>query len=189
MSADQSHNAQQWMTNWIEQVVVGEGLCPFARHSLSTLRVFATKSTTPAAVLMDVQRELNVLLNEPATKVSTSILVVPAGLDDFTVYLDMLELIELALEDTGLRGEIQVASFHPDYCFEGATDDDPANWTNRSPVPAFHFLREEHVSEARSRHDGVESIPQRNINHFRSLGLGHVKAMLRACYGVDDVSD
>ena len=182
------HDAVRWMKNWIAHVVIGESLCPFARASWKSTRIIATKSAEPEALLRDVENELDRLIKTPEDRLSTTVMVVPHALYHFTDYLDMLALIEMAIEDAGLCGEIQVASFHPQYQFDGTDVDDPANWTNRSPVPAFHFLREDHVADARAKYHEIEKVPARNIAHFRALGRTRVQSMLDSCFAEDGES-
>lgn len=95
--------------------------------------------------------------------------VVENGLASFTEYLDFLSLLENVIAETGLEGIIQIASFHPDYCFEGESQDDPANRTNRSPYPMFHLIREVSLEKAIAKHPDPQSIPERNIALLREM--------------------
>jgi len=85
------------------------------------------------------------------------------------------------ISDEGFEGVIQLASFHPDYCFEGAPDDDAANYTNRSPYPMLHLIREQSLEEALEQFDQAELIPERNIAFARALGTPSLAAQLKAC--------
>ncbi len=154
---------------WIEEVVVGLNLCPFARPVMARLRVVESEAADLEALLYDLQAELSALVSTPPAELPTTVLVVPHFLADFHDYLDALEVVEAALVDAELEGVIQVASFHPDYVFADAEPDDPANRTNRSPLPAFHLIREEDVAAAVASHPDPECIPARNVALMRRL--------------------
>jgi uncharacterized protein len=148
---------------WVESVVIGLHLCPFARAALPATRVIAVP---PGA------RALDVVLDEAAhldteRVTATTLVVVPEGLADFEDYLDALAEIEGLLSAAGYDGILQIASFHPDYVFADAEPDDPANGTNRSPWPVFHLLREADVSAAVDRHPDPAGIPARNQELLR----------------------
>lgn len=162
---------------WIERVVVGLSLCPFARPVLPRLRVAVTDADDLEALLGALVDELQRLVDTDPEALPTTVLVVPDGLADFDAYLDALALVEAALADTGLDGEIQVASFHPRYRFDGVPPDDPANYSNRSPYPMFHLLREADVSRAVDTHPDPEGIPTRNIERLRALGADAIRAL------------
>lgn len=166
---------------WLERVVIGEGLCPFARPVADRLRITVSTATELDGLIEDLAAELQRLLDSPAGALPTTILAIPHMLADFEDYLDALEVAEAVLADAGLEGEIQIASFHPDYRFADAPPDDPAHSTNRSPVPLFHLLREEDVEQALATHPDPEAIPARNQAHFRALGAADVARRLAAC--------
>lgn len=163
---------------WIEQVVVGHDLCPFARPVLDRVRYVVSEARDLEALLTDLAAELEALVNAAPARRPTTVLVVPHMLADFSDYLDAVELVDAVLADSGLEGEVQVASFHPEYRFADAPADDPAHYTNRSPYPLLHLLREDEVSRAVDAHPDVEAIPERNVAHFRALGLEAVRALL-----------
>ena len=100
----------------------------------------------------------------------------------FDDYLDFLELAEALLLEQDYEGIYQLASFHPDYCFEGAKQDDPANYTNRSPYPMLHLLRESSIELALASYPHPENIPQKNIKSLRELGLTKIQSLLAGCY-------
>jgi len=114
--------------------------------------------------------------------IETTLLIYANAFKVFDDYLDFLALAEELLIDQGYEGIYQLASFHPNYCFDGASLDDPANYTNRSPYPMLHLLRETSIERAVSSYPDVENIPQRNIALTRQLGLDKVKTLLAACY-------
>lgn len=166
---------------WVQGVVIGHGLCPFARPVAARLRYAISRAGDLEALLVDLAAELTHLLQTPPATLPTSLLIVPGLLADFDDYLDALALIEAAVEHAGLAGVIQVASFHPDYRFADAPADDPAHYSNRSPWPMFHLLREDDVTHAVASHPDPEGIPQRNIAHLRALGGPRLAAELAAC--------
>jgi hypothetical protein len=111
--------------------------------------------------------------------IQTTLLVFPLGFDDFEKYLDMLELANSLVAQGGYGGVYQLASFHPNYCFDGEDENDPANYTNRSPYPILHILRESSVEAALKRYPQPESIPENNIAKARQLGAEFLQGLLR----------
>lgn len=168
--------------HWVHGVVIGHGLCPFAGPVATRLRYSISRARTLEALLTDLAAELTHLIQTASGALPTTLLVVPEMLEDFDDYLDALALAEAALEHAGLDGVIQVASFHPDYRFADAPEDDAAHYSNRSPWPMFHLLREDDVAHAVSTHPDPHGIPDRNVAHLRALGVGHLAAELAACH-------
>lgn len=120
-----------------------------------------------------------------STDVETTLLIFPHHFADFEDYLDLLDLAEALAEEQGYEGIYQIASFHPDYCFAGALPDDPANFTNRSPYPMLHLLREESVTRAVENFPDPEGIPERNMAFARDKGLKHMQLLWAACLNTD----
>lgn len=154
---------------WVERVVVGLDLCPFAAKPLEEARVRfrATDARTPERLASDLAEELSRLDREPPTALETTLLIHPHVLPDFEAFNHFLDVVDVLLEQLALVGEIQVVGFHPDYRFAGAPADDPANATNRSPHPMLHLLREESVSAAIRAHPDPGGIPARNAEKLR----------------------
>lgn len=167
---------------WVEEIVVGEGLCPFARPVLHRMRITVSEATALEPLLTDLGRELERLVETPSGLLPTTLVAAPRMLDDFEDYLDALEIAQALLSGAGLDGVIQLASFHPDYRFADAPADDPANATNRSPVPLFHLLREDDVQAALETYPDPEAIPERNQRRFRALGHEAIRALLAGCW-------
>lgn len=165
---------------WLNEVVVGLNLCPFARREVDAGRVrFAISShVDPEALLLDFASELNRLENEP--QIATTLLVFAQGVPDFFDYLDLLDMAQAWLEEQGLEGEYQLASFHPDYLFADSAADDAANYTNRSPWPIIHLLREASVEQAIASHPDTARIPERNIRLAREKGVAFWEALLKS---------
>ncbi len=154
---------------WIERVVVGLDLCPFAAEPLGQgrVRLRVSDARTPERLASDLAEELARLDREAPSVIETTLLIHPRVLLDFDVCNQFLDVGDLLLGELGLVGEIQIVSFHPDYRFTGAAADDPANATNRSPHPMLHLLREESVAAATRTHPDPEGIPRRNAEKLR----------------------
>ena len=163
--------------NWLEQVVVGLNLCPFAALPLRTDRVRIVSSDAPdeESLLADLQRELQRLDSGPG--VDTTLLVITKLLSRFSEFNQFLDLAEALVVACGLEGRFQIASFHPDYRFAGSRPDDRGNLTNRSPWPVLHILSEQSVSEALAKHPQPEDIYKRNIRVLESLEDSEVRAL------------
>ena len=162
---------------WVEQVVVGLELCPFARPELErgTLRCVVSAATTESALLDALERELAYLQNHP--DVETTLLIHPDVLQDFLDFNDFLGECDALLEILGLLGEFQLASFHPAYRFAGTGPEDAENFTNRSPYPMLHLLREASVTRAVDSHPAIGDVPRRNVARLRSLGVERLRAL------------
>ena len=158
--------------------MVGLNLCPFAAqpHHEQTIRYAASDSVDPHDILADLLQELTLLVKLDDAR--TTLLVLSRALSDFDDFLDLFAAAEDLIEATGHAARFQLVSFHPDYLFEGLCPDDPANHTNRSPVPAIHILRRADVAQAISSHDNVHSIPDENIAKLRALGTEALNQLL-----------
>ncbi|MDP9140927.1 MAG: DUF1415 domain-containing protein [Pseudomonadota bacterium] len=157
---------------WLERAVIGLNLCPFAKAAYVKQRVHiaVSSATTPEMLLEDLARELEDLRDADPTERETTLLVHPQVLADFLDYNDFLDTADAALEALELDGEIQVASFHPQYQFAGTEPDDAENNSNRSPWPTLHLLREDSIEQAVDSYPDVDHIPERNITALRTLG-------------------
>jgi hypothetical protein len=164
---------------WVRRFVIGLGLCPFASRPFEEGRLVChvCEAEDREGIYRSVLQSLEAFLLADPGRQETALVIVPRGLGRFDAYLEMLALLDEALDDSGLRGRVQLASFHPDYRFEGAPADDPANYTNRSPLPMFHLIREDGLSEALAGHPDPERIPQRNVALLRRLGTQRVRAL------------
>ncbi|MEM1402683.1 MAG: DUF1415 domain-containing protein [Pseudomonadota bacterium] len=167
---------------WVERVVIGFNLCPFARREFDAGRVRFTVSVaeTEEALLTDLHQEIEQLLGDPA--VETTLLVHPRTLDDFMAYNQFLSVADALLRELGLEGVLQIASFHPDYRFADAEPDAGENFTNRSPFPMLHLLREESVSHAVASHPDVDGIPVRNVTLLSAMGARQLRDLCEACH-------
>jgi len=157
---------------WVSAVVIGLNLCPFARRVFDAdrIRYVVTAAADAEALRQDLARELTALEAAPRSVVETTLLIHPRALGDFLDYNDFLAVGDRLLQSLGLRGTIQIASFHPDYRFVGTEPDAVENYTNRSPYPMLHLLREVSVSEVADDPAALEDIPRRNVETLRRLG-------------------
>lgn len=166
--------------NWIRQFVIGRQLCPFAKAvwDKKQIRFVYFAGKTRAALAELLQRELEALTTTPATEIDTTVLVHPFLLNDFYDYLDFVARGEALLKELDLEGAIQLASFHPNYQFAGTQPAAAENYTNRSPYPMLHLLREESVSIALEHYPDPASIPEKNIACMNEIGAPQLKQML-----------
>ena len=183
MTAQKHIIVKERTSRWVEDIVIGLNLCPFATGVWQQTRICVSNAQDVEHLLMDLGNELEALLSESVDTLATTLLVVPDWLNAFPDYLDALMVIEQCLEDIGLAEEFQVASFHPQYQFADQAADDPAHWTNRSPWPVFHILRAASVAEAVATYPDADGIPERNVECFRSMGLDAVEERLARIHG------
>ena len=164
---------------WLDEVVIGLDLCPFAARPRreKRVRIAVRHATTADALLEDLQAELERLSDTPVAELETTLLAIPDMLEDFADYNDFLDAVDLWVEQFGWEGELQVASFHPQYQFADTEADDPGNLTNRSPWPLLHIIREESLEKAIEHYPEVDRIPERNIARMNALS-GEERAKL-----------
>ncbi len=160
------------MRRWLERAVIGLNLCPFAKavYVKQQVRFAFSDATTPEQLLEQLGEELLRLRDTPAEQVDTTLLVHPYVLQDFLDYNDFLDQADALVEALELDGELQVASFHPDYRFADSDPDDIENYSNRAPWPTLHLLREDSVSRAVDAYPEPDSIVERNYATLRQLG-------------------
>jgi len=158
---------------WLEQIVIGLNLCPFAKavYVKDQVRFVLSDATTPEALVEELAEELILLRDTPAEQIDTTLIVHPDVLTDFLDYNDFLDNADAAIEALDLQGILQVASFHPQYQFAGAAPDDVSNYTNRAPYPTLHLLREDSVERAVAAFPNPDVIVERNIETLDKLGI------------------
>lgn len=166
--------------NWLEKAVIGLNLCPFAKavYVKNQVRFVLSDATTPEALVEQLAEELLLLRDTPAEEIDTTLIIHPEVLTDFLDYNDFLDNADAAVEALDLGGILQVASFHPDYQFDGTHPDDPSNCTNRSPFPTLHLLREDSVERAVAAFPDPDVIVERNIATLDKLGAEGFKRLL-----------
>lgn len=172
---------------WLESIVVRHGLCPFASLVLKNngLRFVVSEATDNKGLVDDLIEELLRLNHHSADELETTLLIHPYVLTDFDSYNEFLDVVDVVLDETGLHGVIQVASFHPNYQFADSHDDDAANYSNRSPFPMLHLLREASIDKAvrdwTAKGRKMEDIPLTNVETLRRMGTSLLKKQLLAC--------
>ena len=157
---------------WLEKAVIGLNLCPFAKavHVKKQIRYTVSNATTPEALLTDLIAALEQLAEANPDEVDTTLLIHPQVLTDFLDYNEFLDVADAALDELDLVGEIQIASFHPHYQFADSGPDDIENYTNRSPYPTLHLLREDSIERAVDAFPEAADIFDKNIDTMRRLG-------------------
>ena len=157
---------------WVERAVIGLNLCPFAKsvQVKNQIRYVVSAAQTTEELLRDLLAEFEVLAEASPEKIDTTMLIHPHVLTDFLDYNDFLEVVEAALVEVDLDGELQVASMHPQYQFADTEIDDITNYTNRSPYPTLHLLREDSIDAAVAAFPDAAQIFEKNIETMRKLG-------------------
>ena len=158
---------------WLERAVIGLNLCPFAKavYVKNQVRIVISDASTDRALLEELGEELALLRDTPTDQVDTTLLVHPQILQDFLDYNDFLDKADAMVEVLDLEGELQVASFHPQYQFAGTQPDDAENFTNRAPYPTLHLLREDSIARAVEAYPEPDAIIERNISTMQQLGI------------------
>jgi len=157
---------------WLEKAVIGLNLCPFAKavHVKDQIRYAISQAETSEVLLSELIGELKFLDESDPLEVETTLLIHPHVLADFLDYNDFLDLADDALDYLNLVGIIQIASFHPQYQFAGTSADDIDNFTNRSPFPILHLLRETSIERAVEAFPDASQIFDKNIETLRRIG-------------------
>ena len=157
---------------WLERAVIGLNLCPFAKsvYVKEQIRYVISNAHTTDALALELEKELRLLKDSDAATIDTTLLIVPYMLQDFLDYNDFLDVADMQIDVGGLRGDIQIASFHPDYQFADTDVDDVANFTNRAPYPILHLLRETSIDQAVKAFPEAEDIFEKNIETMEKLG-------------------
>lgn len=166
---------------WITDVVVGCSFCPFAAREVKRGSIFyEVLDNANAENSMEATLTIIKLLDDNRD-IETALLILPNDFENFEDYLDLVETAEALLEENDYEGIYQVASFHPQYLFAGSSPDDASNYTNRSPYPMLHFLREESVSRAVDSHPDIDEVPYQNIQFAKEKGLNYMQQLLASC--------
>ncbi|MDO4641338.1 MAG: DUF1415 domain-containing protein [Neisseria sp.] len=158
--------------SWLEKAVIGLNLCPFAKapYVKQRVRIAVSHAKHLDGFLEDLDRELLLLAQTPPEETETSLLVHPALFPDFETFNDMLDFADQAVLDNGLEGVLQIAPFHPGFMFENTEQDDISNYTNRSPYPTLHLIREQSIAKATESFPDAEAIFGRNIALLEKMG-------------------
>jgi len=181
---------------WISRFIIQHNICPFAKrafdkHDSGGIHyevVISDKVENQLQELiysceqLDREGDLDTDENIDATNtIETSLLILPNGLSNFDDYLDFLELANELMHQQGYEGVYQLASFHPDYSFEGVEENDASNYTNRSPYPMLHLIREKSLEKVLAHYPNPENIPTRNIEYTREMGEESLQLLIQSC--------
>lgn len=172
---------------WLSTVVIGQNFCPFAKREYDNDHIHYTVIETAdlegqlEQIILECAALDKAALDKDRTR-ETTLLIFPTALSDFEDYLDTVAIATDLLETQAYEGVYQLASFHPDYRFESVPENDPSHYTNRSPYPMIHILREASLETALAHYPNPETIPARNIDVTRGLGLNVMQGLLAACY-------
>ncbi|KJZ13914.1 hypothetical protein TW85_12040 [Marinomonas sp. S3726] len=166
---------------WVTSFIVDLNVCPFAKREVEhdSIRLSVVRSKKTAFALEELMAEIAWL--DENTETETSLVVFPTLFSDFESYLDFVAMTEDIMFEQGYEGTYQVATFHPDYCFDGVEQDDVSNYTNRSPYPMIHLLREASVEKAIEFYGDTTGIPDDNIALMEEMGLEKVETILQSC--------
>lgn len=163
---------------WLEQIIVGLNFCPFAKKELvnNTIHYHVSVDTQIKTALLEIIQQCHFLQNN--SELETSLIIYDGGFRTFERYLDLLDYANELLVSEGFEGVFQLASFHPEYCFAGENFDDASNFTNRSPYPTLHIIREASMERVLAVYSEPEKIPDINIALAQQKGADFFKAIL-----------
>lgn len=172
----------QQTKNWVERIVVGFNFCPFAKREVlrNSIRYLVSTPSSMELVMLEFVEELKRM--DADETIETTLIIYPKLFGDFEEYLDLVDMGQSFLQQLGYEGTYQLASFHPKYCFADVEQDDASNFTNRSPYPTLHLIREKSIERALEHYDDPESIPDRNIAFAREKGREVLQKILLDCY-------
>jgi len=171
--------------NWLNEIIIGLNFCPFAKREVlkNSIRYTINNSAELESSLYALADELQYL--DAHSECETSLFICPQGFNDFDEFLNLIELADQLIDDLNYRSVYQLAHFHPDYCFDGVDQDDASNYTNRSPYPTLHILRESSLQSAIARHPDTSAIPETNIALARDKGSAKMQQMLNLCLEIE----
>ncbi|WP_394144891.1 DUF1415 domain-containing protein [Vibrio atypicus] len=161
----------QQVNQWLNDVVIGLNLCPFAAKPQRNkqIKIFVSEATQEESLLEDILSQFLELESSTPEELETTLVVVPNMLEDFFDYNLFIDWVEALIKQQDWEGIFQLATFHPDYCFGGTDPEDDENLTNRSPYPVFHLIREESMEKVLKHYPNPEAIPDTNIARVESL--------------------
>ena len=171
----------QHTKNWIREFIIHHNVCPFAKRVVDNNSIdfhLITSENIEHCLLEVIDHIIKLSKND---QIETALLIFTNVLSDFDEYLEFLAIANQLIEDHEFDKEYQLASFHPDYCFEGEASNDPANYTNRSPKPMLHIIRQSSIAKALTFYDHPEQIPEQNIKLLRELGEPYLRQLTAHC--------
>lgn len=171
---------------WLKNTIIGFNFCPFAKKEFvnESIHYEVVDESNTQEQLFAFSHELKRLVESP--EIETTLFILPVGLESFFDYLDFLELANDLNTELGYEGVYQLASFHPDYCFADAEQNAPSNYTNRSPFPVIHIIREASLERVLNDYPDPEAIPVRNINLVEEKGVQVFRDILRRCQDISN---
>jgi hypothetical protein len=163
--------------NWVEHFVIKLNLCPFAKKVFDEekIRYVVLKSVEIKDLTKLLLDELYFLCKTDPERIDTTLVIIPGLLQDFKDFNEYLAITDEILLEMHLIGDFQIASFHPKYQFAGTDLESPENYTNRSPYPMLHLLREESIEKALKNIPHPEDIPKENIKKMYEMGIEKLK--------------
>ena len=169
MQKSTNEQVEQQTLHWVKDFIVRLNICPFAQHVVnnSSLKIQVDATTDEEKALDSFMSTLKLM--DKTLAVETALLVYPQLFNDFFDYLDFVDWAEAHMHRAGYEGVYQVATFHPEYCFEGEPTDSLSHYTNRSPYPMLHILREESLDKAIDFYGDTSQIPANNIATINNL--------------------
>ena len=167
------------VNQWLNEVVIGLNLCPFAAKPQRNqqIKIFVSRASCEEELLQDILEQLLELDTKEAQELETTLVVVPNMLDDFMDYNFFIDWVEALIHQQDWEGIFQVATFHPHYCLAGTCPEDDENLTNRSPYPIFHLIREQSMEKVLKHYPNPEAIPEINIQRVSQLSAEERKAL------------
>ena len=165
--------------HWLEAAVIGLNLCPFAKavYVKNQVRLVVSQARHADDLLEELDRELDLLVATSADEIDTTLLIHPTLFEDFLDFNDFLEVADGVVDEHALEGVIQLASFHPQFQFDGTSAEDISNYTNRAPFAMLHLLREASVERAVAAFPEADAIFEKNIATLEKLGHSGWKAL------------
>ncbi|MCW9048331.1 MAG: DUF1415 domain-containing protein [Gammaproteobacteria bacterium] len=166
---------------WLKSTIIGLNFCPFAKREFTqdTIRYSISSAKDLESNLHNLAEEFQYLDKHSDTE--TTLLMFSHAVTDFDDFLELIEYANQLLDDLGYDSVYQLAHFHPLYCFDGVELDDASNYTNRSPYPTLHIIRELSMQRAVDSHPDTAQIPESNIKLARELGAKHLQSLLEVC--------
>lgn len=173
----------QQTDDWVKKVIMKYNICPFARQEVErgSIRYLVVEQTKVKLVLKALIEECQYLDAHPESE--TTLFILPRGFEGFYAYLDLIDMATDTLIEHEYEGTYQLATFHPDYCFDGEPQDGAANFTNRAPYPTLHIIREASMELALANYNDPETIPERNIAFCERKGSDFFVKLLAECMG------
>ena len=163
---------------WLDEIIIGLNICPFAKKEFvnNTIHYHLSKTEQVKIALHEFIEQCRYL--QAHDELETTLIVYNSGFRTFERYLDLIDYANDLLVDSGFEGIFQIASMHPEYCFDGEDYDDASNFTNRSPYPMLHIIREESMSRVLSVYNEPEKIPENNIKLAHERGTSFFQQVL-----------